>query len=1192
MRRLRMHQVMPLVMVIVVLAFSPVNTVAQSVYGKMAGTVTDASGAVVAAATVTLTNLATSEKRSMQSDATGSYTFVNILPNRYRLEAQKEGFKLFRRDPIVVEIESGLRVDISLQVGSAGEVIDVTAETPLLQPETTSLGGVVESRSVSELPLNGRNPLGFVGLEPGVVPQGNPSQGNSSGGSPVGANIFALGDFQIGGGQAGQSAILIDGVATNGAYLNVVTVIPTQDAIQEFKVQTNNLGPEYGRFAGGVINLSTKSGTNSFHGSVYEFLRNKVLNSNDYFSQLNKIPKGAYTQNQFGANLGGRIIKDKLFFFSSYEGYRLRKGSTFTGTVPTLLERTGNFSDYGLPIYDPLTSIVQGPGPTNPAACGSTAGPCRTAFAGNIIPANRLDPSAVALLKYFPLPTGSGTVNNFAEHFSTGGNISEINERLDYNISDTQRLFGRYTWWKNLSLADSPFNGVCTDRCTENINSKQAALGYTLMLTPKTVLDLHLGYTRFVFTRVPLSQGIDLSQFGPNWTALSKQFSYTHLPEACIAQTPGDGQWGGGWCGGGTGSGIGAYDDILSFTPSLSKIIGAHTLKIGGELRILRNNYFQTNNPAGEYGFDAGMTTANPFQKPGIASGVGFASFELGYGTNSGSSVVTPSRMATELIYKAFYVGDTFQATKRLTLNLGARVDLQGDWTERYNRILDFLPNATSPLASSSLINPATGQSFANLQGAFGLVASPQRSSRSALNPWNSVSPRFGLSYQLDSKTVIRSGYGMFYLPVDIRWNDAPHNLFINSFTQPWLATLNSGQTPNNVFSNPFPTGIIQPPGRSQAFMNVQGSGLSGPISNNPSPYVQQWNFNIQRELPGNTLIDVAYAGSKGTHLPQHSQDLNQLPAADLPGGSAGYTAAQLTSQVANPFNGIVQSGSLAGSPTTTFAHMLYPYPQYDDVAYAEPDNRDSIYHSMQLKVQKRFAGGAQVLAAYTVAKLIDNTNNEINWLGDAAPQWGDSNAYNIRAERSLDGFDVPQRLVVSSVLDLPFGRGKKFAGDAGKLTNAVIGGWGVDTIITFQSGYPLSMGCGAGLLNSIPNAGCPRATRTGTPHLTSGPIDARLKQWFTTSNFSFTNNYSYGNDSRTEPNIRAQGEKNFDFALFKEAKLSEKFSGQFRVEFFNLFNRTQFSAPNTSVGSGSFGQVTSQYNLPRVIQVAARVNF
>src|SRR5262252_8790423 len=350
-------------MALLLLSVTAAPVSSQNVYGTIRGTATDASGAAVADATVTLTNIDTQEKHSITTDTSGNYTFVNIQPGRYKLEGEKTGFKKFVREPILVQIESGLRVDIALVVGAQTETVEVTSEVPLLQPETNSLGQVVEQRSVTELPLNGRNPLALVALVPGVVPQGQPSAGNSSTGNPVGANPFALGDFQVGGGMPGQSQILIDGTPTNGAYLNVVTVIPTQDAIEEFKVQTNNLGPEYGRFAGGVINLNTKSGTNSFHGSAFEFLRNKVLNANDFFANGAGIARPPFTQNQFGANVGGPVFKDKLFFFSSYDGFRLRKGSIFQTWVPTAAERNGDFSELGstntstvLPIYDPKTS--------------------------------------------------------------------------------------------------------------------------------------------------------------------------------------------------------------------------------------------------------------------------------------------------------------------------------------------------------------------------------------------------------------------------------------------------------------------------------------------------------------------------------------------------------------------------------------------------------------------------------------------------------------------------------------------------------------------------------------------------------------------------------------------------------------------------------------------------------------------
>jgi hypothetical protein len=1188
-------------------AVTPAALFGQNTSGKISGVVSDNTGAAIGGCAVTLANLDTNESNQVKTDASGNYSFPSIPPGRYKIQAEKTGFKIFVREPILVEIESGLKIDIALAVGAATETVEVTSQTPLLQPETNSLGQVIEH--VADLPLNGRNPIALAALVPGVVPQGQPSAGNSSTGSPVGANPFALGDFQIGGGMAGQSQILIDGVPTNGAYLNVVTVIPTQDAIQEFKVQTNNLGPEYGRFAGGVINLTTKSGTNQFHGSFYDFIRNKVLNANDFFDNRNGVQRPPFTQNQFGGNGGGPILKDKLFFFGSYEGFRLRKGSPFQSYVPTAAERSGDFSAVGssntssaFTIYDPTTSGVGG----NPA-CNGTNPVCRTAFPNNIIPANKLDPTAVALLNFFPMPNLTGsTTANFADSYSTGGNVDQYNARIDYALGQRQRIFGRYTQSKVLSLPDNPFSKICTDRCTETTTAKQVSLGDTLTLTSNSILDLHFGYTRYVYLRVPLSEGISLAQFGPAWEALTPQLTYTHIPQVCISEASADDHWGGGWCAQGTGSGIGAHDDTYSFDPSFSKIIGKHTVKVGMEYRILRNNYYQSNDPAGLFQFDAGMTAANPQNASngnvGIAAaagGNGFASFLLGYGsTTNGSSATEPAKTADQNLYWAFYGGDTFNLSKKITLNLGARVDLQGNWTERFNRIVALNTTEPSPLLAMS---SAVTNAFPNLKGGYDLVDSSRHSSRSAFPNWNHVSPRLGFSYQLDQNTVIRTGYGMFYLPVDIRWDDAPHNLFINSFTSPQLVAQSDGVTPKNPLSNPFPTGVTPPFGRNQSLIDVQGNGNSAAVTNTKAPYVQQWNLDVQHQFPGELLLDLAYAGSKGTFLPMHGQDLDQLEPQNLPQNAADV--ATLTALAPNPFagnctgcTGPVQSGNIGSNATTKTAQLLLPYPQFDDFTMAEFDNRNSSYDSMQLKVQKRFSAGANVLASYTIAKLIDNTNSEINWLEAASPSWGDANAYNLRGERSLDGFDVSQRLVIGSILDLPVGQGKTFGKNVNALTDKFIGGWGINTIITFQTGFPIIVGgCPGALSNSgIPEVGCARATRTAPSHLEGGSKDQKLAEWYDTSVFTAgaPNNYGYGTDSRTEPNIRGDGQKNFDFAFFKNIKFGPdgRFTFEFRGEFFNLFNRTQFNPPQ---GWGSqFGQVTGQYNLPRVIQFAGRVSF
>lgn len=1155
----------------------------QTFYGSVAGTVTDSTGAVVPGTAVTLTNLATTDKRTASTDDAGLYRFVNLVPGRYRAEAEKTGFKRFVREPVVVEVETAVRIDVAMEVGETSQTVEVTAQTPLLQSESSSLGQVVEARKVTETPLNGRNPLALVALVPGVVPQG--SKQDSSTGNPTGTNIFAWGNFQIGGGQANQSATFLDGGSVHVNYLNLLALVPTQDAVQEFKVQTNNLGPEWGRFAGGVINLTTKSGSNSIHGTVYEFLRNKQLNANDFFNNASDVGRPPFVQNQFGANAGGRIIKDKLFWFQSYEGYRQRRGQSYLLSVPTAAYRNGDFSDMRdssgnlVPIYDPLTT------------CGRLGNaPCakddkgndiitRQPFPNNIIPTNRLDPTAKSLTPFWGNATLPGQQfthqNNYATNASVGGDNDQSNSRVDYNVSDKQRIFGRFTYWTNLSLALDPYGtGVCQDRCQETFRTKQFVFGDTYSFTPTTILDVRLNYLRFVYDRAPTSLGVDLTKFG--WPAsLNSQVAWRHIPTVI----PSD--YGAIWSSQGAGSGIFARNDNYGLTPSLTKIAGSHTLKMGGEVRVLRHNYAQSNVPSGIFNFDNKMTSADPFN-PGN-SGSGFASFMLGYGSEG--NITTPSFTSSQQIYRALYVGDTWQAAKNLTLNLGLRWDLQGPWSERYDRIDILLPNADNPLAA------ATGLP---LHGRLGIVNSPDWSSRNpTVMSKKMLNPRIGFAYRLGGKSVVRGGYGIFWLPSDVKWNDAPNNNIVNTISTPWVATIDNSLTPYNVLSNPFPNGVIQPPGRNPSFQTtLLGQGINAILPSNPYSYAQQWNFDIQRELPDGTLIDVAYAGSKGVHLPAHSQTINQLPDSAL---ALGQT---LQDQVPNPFYGLISSGTLAAS-TVARGQLLRPFPQYTGVSVDETTNRNSIYHSMQMKVEKRFGGGGAILASYTVAKLISDTDTLTGWLeSTGGTQWGDSNSNNIRGERSLTAFDVPQRLVVSYVLDLPMGRGKKFGKNATGAADKIISGWGLNGISTWQSGFPLQIG-GPDLSNSF--GGSSRMVSTGKSAKLTGRAEDRLNRWFDTSQFLLPQPFTFGNITRSLPDVRGPGINNFDFAVFKNTNFGpeNRLGLQFRTEFFNLFNRVQFGAPDTGCcspaqgGNNShFGQITSTANFPRLVQFALRFVF
>ena len=494
--------------VVLVLATS-LSVRAQSTYGTVDGTVVDPSGASVPGAEVTLTNTGTQEKHTQPTNGEGAYQFVNVLPGEYHLDIEKPGFKHFVRTNVMVQIQQDTHIDASLSVGQATETVEVTTETPLLQAETSSLGTVIEERKANELPLNGRNIFNLITVSPAAVAQGG------SGGTAVGQNPFSWGNYQVGGSFANQGAEYLDGQPLNIGYINLPVVIPTQDSIGEFKVQYNNVGAEWGKFSGAVSNFSTKSGTNSFHGSVYEFFRNKVLNSNEYFFKESEIAAGKsnapppYVQNNYGFNIGGPIVKDKTFFFVSWEQFRLRTGGVVSTAVPTAAFRQGDFSSLltqGVQLYDPYTVNL-------------TTG-ARTAYVNNQIPAAEWSKAGTALWDKYYSPVAASAFNvsspdNFTSASSSGGNTNQFVTRVDQNITDKTRIFGRFTYNGLLDLATNPLGtGLCQDRCAENYHTKALAIDFNHIFTPHIIGDLNVSGSRFIYLRAPLLAGYDLTQIG------------------------------------------------------------------------------------------------------------------------------------------------------------------------------------------------------------------------------------------------------------------------------------------------------------------------------------------------------------------------------------------------------------------------------------------------------------------------------------------------------------------------------------------------------------------------------------------------------------------------------------------------------------------------------------------------------
>src|SRR5437773_1473371 len=835
----------------------------QTTFGTVVGTVQDASGAVIPQARVILTSLSTSEKRTVTTDPSGGYEFVNVLPGDYRIDVEKEGFKHFTREPVVVQVQQSTRIDLSMELGQVTQTVEVTAQTPLLQTTTADLGQVIAQRQVNELPLNGRNPMNLVALAPSVVPQGH------SQGTPVGQNPFDYANYQIGGAITNQGAEYLDGVPLNNSYINELSLIPTQDALQEFKVQTNNLNAEWGRFAGGIINFTTKSGSNQLHGAAYEYLRNDVLNANNFFNNAKGVDRAPWHQNQFGGNVGGPLYlphlydgRDKTFFFFSYEGFRLRFGQTFTESVPTLAEKSGDFTDYRdghgnlIPIYDPLT--------TNTLTNTRQRISCNGVL--NMICPQNINPTAQAMLMEFANPNATGdqftNASNYATASSGGGDTNEVTARVDQNVSDKQHVFVRYSRWTDLNLPIDPFKTkVCQDRCTETFTTHNIVVDDVYNFSASTIMDLRLSYGRLAYDRTPSTVGIDLSQFGPGFAAISNQVLQRNLPIPCLDGGP-DNNLGNVFCSQGAGSVIIARDDTPRLAGSLTKIAGPHTLQFGGEYRVDHHNYLQTNTPVGMFDFNSDFTSSDPVNKNG---GSAFASFLLGYGTDANQGYVKP--VASQQIYPALYAQDQFKATSKLTLNLGIRWEQNGPYSERFNRISYLAPNMATNLPQPpcvSLTSSVSPPDLASASGAsqiclpalkaeLGLVATPGRPQRySQDKPWKQFSPHLGFAYQWNPKTVIRGGYGLVWISNAVAFDQGPNTDGGNSVGTPWLTSVHGGKTPcvnptptgcvggaTFNFSNPFPSGITKPPGRDLAlYQSLQyGQGPFALLPTNPYAY-------------------------------------------------------------------------------------------------------------------------------------------------------------------------------------------------------------------------------------------------------------------------------------------------------------------------------------------------------------------
>lgn len=1117
------------------------SSAAQTFTGAILGTVKDSAGAVVPNAAVVATNTGTGVRSEISSDGEGSYAFPLLPPGSYQIEASAPGFRRYQQQGIRLQVQQQARVDISLAVGELTESVNVVADAAVVEATTSSIGKVVDNKRIRELPLNTRNVYELIRLTPGVT-------------GGIGNAHNSIG-YSVNGVRGGLMDTLVDGVSASFPTVNGfhgISVFPSVDAVEEFKVQAQNYSAEFGRSLGSVLNLVYKSGTNEFHGSAYNFLRNSKLDANNYFNNARGIKLSSFKRNQFGGVFSGPIRKDKTFFMTSFEALRQRSFREALRSVPTTLEREGDFSQTfagpgrQIVIYDPLTTRQSG------------SAFVRAAFPGNRIPTDRLDPVSRNVLRYFPTanqPGNNGTnQQNFYNAGSAAVDTNNFDVRIDHNLSATQRLFGRYSFRRSYDAPPhlSPGEtGIAEGRINNNDWGNSAVLDYTHTLSPSTIWSSRLGFSRnrFLFDNqglgfVPSSLGL------PNTidTVVDRQM----FPAFSIS-----GQTG---IGGGDHRQSGFNN--WSLVSSLSKVVGKHTLKTGYEGRLLLINVWEARN-AGSFSFTSGFTQGPNPQAASATAGYGFASFLLGTGS-SGSLLQGWKNVASSSTYHGFYIQDDWRVTRKLTLNLGVRYDFDVPRTERYNRMNWWDYNAPSPL------NAAPG--FGNLTGGVRFVGVDGNSRRQYDGDWNNLAPRVGLAYQVDPKTVVRAGFGQLFGPSTMaaQGTVGPYG-FRNEYV--WVTSVDNGLTPRDYLRSPFPQGFRALPGASDGLLTGTGGVIESPVRNQVVPYTLQWNFTIQRELPGAVLLETAYVANAGRQQSRGGEGgftLNQLDPQYLSLGS------QLNQTVANPFLSFGRGGVLS-TPTISRAQLLRPYPQFLDVRPLFSNGSNTSYQALQVTFSKRYAQGVTFEGNYTFSKTIQSGESHMN-------------SYDLSLSKSVSDNHIPHRLVFSGVYELPFGRGRRFGSDMSRVADLVAGGWQVNGIVTIQSGETISISAN----NTIGAfTAAARANNNGRSARKDGDAKSRLGAWFDTSVFSQPAPFTFGNAGVRLPDVFNHHTNNTDFSLFKVFSLTEKLRLQFRAEAFNAFNRVRFSGPNTSVtGGAAFGTVTAQSNAPRQMQFGLKLLF
>ena len=1137
----------------------------QGTTAQITGKIADSSGAAIAGAAITVKSAQTQGVWHTTSNTDGLYSVPQLAPGQYEIRVTKDGFSASVRNNITLVVDQIAEINFALSVGSVSETVEVSGEPPLLSTTNPTVGEVIGDQQIEGLPLNGRSPYRLVLETPGI--HSVPSTNGQFGDIPVNTTDDTL--ISIDGGPASANEIMIDGIPATTGFINQMTTIPSVDATQEFDVQSGPLKAEWGMTGGGVINVYTKSGTNSLHGDVYEFLRNNVLDANDYFDKLHGISTPSFKMNQFGFTTGGPVYipklyngKGKNFFFVDYQGTRWVQGQTYISTVPTKAQRAGDFSQslngkgQVIQIYNPFSTTQD---PNNPSQF------IRTPFTNDQIPQGMISPIATAALSYLPLPNLPGDpitgTNNYISNAPRSIDEAEFGVKFDQNVGEKEKLFERYSFNRNTLSQPNTFGGPGSPGLGAlgklRLYNYSAGVNSTTTLNSSSILNVSYGFARFYWGRPTLSYGFDQTKLGFPGSLVSKE-AYPLFPTFSI---PGFSGIGGG------GALLFTGQNTHSLQASLMKMDGRHQLKFGVDLRLNLFNQIQGGDANGSFNFTQAMTAGPNPNSFATNAGSAWASFLLG--TVSSGSMGIPVGMALKNMYLAGYGQDDYRMTSKLTISYGLRYEATSPMTDRHNRLNWF---------DSNLPSPAKNVQFSNLTG--GLVfATP---SNRTVYGWtmNDIQPRFGFAYNPITHTVIRGGIGLVYMPLSLNPTGdgigaAPQSGF--SADTPLVGTLN-GVTPFNLLSNPFPGGLNEPTGSSLGASTYLGQSLSVWKNNPQMPNEWQWNFGIQQEYKG-LLFDLLYEGSKGTHLVEPLQT-DALPTQDFALGTA------LQKLVPNPFYGIITTGPLA-QQNVAQRQLLLPFPQFTGITVMDDTFGSSTYNAMALKVKRPLSHGMSALLSYTFSKEIADVMNSLTTYNNginAGLNTGVQNPYDLRAERSLAELDTPQDVSVNYVAELPVGQGRRFLSNAHGFENWLVGGWQSNGIFTYRSGYPLVM-----TATIVGGGNRPNKTCGGSLAHTSRTQE--VKEWFNTACFVVPQPFAFGNESRTDPRLRGPSFTEFDTALEKHNRI-EGMDVMFRAEAFNLFNTIHFWMPDTNANDLTFGQIESTTGTPRVIQFALKINF